>query len=305
MIVVPGFLRQNEPLGLRENDVFVVSAWWSAAQAFDLVEQQAKLFGVEKRKVVYLIQDFEPGFYAWSTRWAMAENTYRHPDRTIAVFNTPLLADFMNKRYQFSTNYTFKPMINESLMIPVKEQVASDKREKIVLLYARPHAERNCLDMLDAVVFHCFESDPNFWADWRFLAIGENFESRKLSSSKIEVLGRLSLEEYRSYLAKSKLGMSIMVSPHPSYPPLEMAANGVRVLTNTYEGKDLSTLHENIESFSLFEPESLAKQLRAMAQVSAKQGKPMVDWFFNGGNNLASVADAVAKQLRMSLPVDK
>lgn len=306
MIVVPGFLRGNEPLGLRENDVFVVSAWWSAAQAFDLLEQQAKLFGAERRRIVYLIQDFEPGFYAWSTRWAMAENTYRRPDQTIAVFNTPLLADFMTKRYNFSATQTFHPMINESLLIPEEKQAALEAREKIVLLYARPHAERNCLEMLDAIVFHCMADDPGFWATWRFLAIGENFnDQQRLKSSNIEVLGRLSLDDYRDYLAKSKLGISIMVSPHPSYPPLEMAANGIKVLTNTYEGKDLSTLHENLESFTLFDPAVLAQRLKAMAQAPATHGKPLVDWFFEGGNNLDSVAEAVAKELTMSLPEEK
>lgn len=63
-----------------------------------------------------------------------------------------------------------------------------------------------------------------------------------------------------------------MVSPHPSYPPLEMAANGIKVLTNTYENKDLSTLHENLESFTLFDPVNLALRLKAMAQAPGNPG---------------------------------
>ena len=30
-----------------------------------------------------------------------------------------------------------------------------------------------------------------------------------------------------------------MLSPHPSYPPLEMAEAGVTTITNCYGGKDL------------------------------------------------------------------
>lgn len=302
MAVVPGFLRGTEPLGLRENDIFIASAWWTAKQAYELIDAQAELFGdVGHRRMVYLIQDFEPGFYAWSTRWALAENTYRHPDRTIAVFNTPLLADFMTERYTFSAVQTFLPMINEDLMIPDEDQMAFDKRDKIVLLYARPHAERNCLEMIDAIVSYCVEDSPDFWSDWRFLAIGETFGPNLVSSDRIEVLGRLSLEEYRGYLAKSRLGVSIMVSPHPSYPPLEMAANGIRVLTNTYDGKDLSKLHENLVSFTMFDPAVLARRLKAMAEGPATPGKPLIDWFFDGGNNLDSVAEAVAAELRENL----
>jgi hypothetical protein len=39
-----------------------------------------------------------------------------------------------------------------------------------------------------------------------------------------------------------------MVSPHPSYPPLEMASLGMLVLTNRFGTKDLSTWHANIAS---------------------------------------------------------
>jgi hypothetical protein len=299
LAVVPGFLKSTEPLGLRKNDIFVASAWWTAGQAYDLIDAQNGIFGQDDgRRMIYLIQDFEPGFYPWSTKWSLAENTYRHPEKTIAIFNTPLLSDFMLERYEFSASEVYHPMINENLMIPVEDQLANEDREKIVLLYARPHAERNCLDMLDAIVFHCFKQDPGFWSDWRFLAIGENFESDKLCSDNITILGRLNLDAYRDYLSKSRLGISIMVSPHPSYPPLEMAANGVKVLANTYEDKDLSLLHENIESFTMFDPKALAQKLRTMAAANKGEGKPLVDWFFDGQNNIDAVADAVAAQLR-------
>jgi len=305
LAVVPGFLKATEPLGLRRNDIFVASAWWTAGQAYDLIDEQNDIFGQDdRRRMIYLIQDFEPGFYAWSTKGYLSENTYRHPDKTIAIFNTPLLSDFMLKRYEFSHSEVYHPMIHENLLIPIKDQLTFADREKIVLLYARPHAERNCLEMLDATVFHCFKQDSDFWSDWRFLAIGEDFESDQLRGDNITILGRLSLDAYRDYLSKSRLGVSIMVSPHPSYPPLEMAANGVKVLANTYEDKDLSLLHENIESFTLYDPKALAQRLRTMAEASNGDGKPLVDWFFGGQNNLDLVADSVGQLLRHDLRLE-
>lgn len=302
LAVVPGFLRATEPLGLRINDVFVASAWWSARHAYDLIDAQNELFGQDDgRRMIYLVQDFEPGFYPWSTKWVLAENTYRHPERTIAIFNTPILADYMLKRYEFSHTEVYHPMINEKLMIPVEDHLANQDREKIVLLYARPHAERNCLDMLDGIVSECLKQEPGFWSDWRFLAIGEDFNPDQLRSGNITILGRLSLDVYRDYLSKSRLGISIMVSPHPSYPPLEMAANGVKVLANTYDDKDLSTLHENIVSFTMFNPKELAQKLRSMAAANNDEGKPLVDWFFDGQNNLDAIADSVGSLLRRDL----
>ena len=39
-----------------------------------------------------------------------------------------------------------------------------------------------------------------------------------------------------------------MCSPHPSYPPLEMATFGVKTITNSFMTKDLSTFSPNIIS---------------------------------------------------------
>lgn len=306
MIVVPGYLRKSEPLGLRPNDIFMASAWWNAQQAFNILEDQKDIFETpNNRRIIYLIQDFEPCFYPWSTRWAMAESTYQQPEKTIAVFNTPILSDFMSERYTFSESLAYHPMINEGLMTPPTEQRPTNERENIVLLYARPHAERNCLELIDAIVAKCIEMEPEFWADWKFLAIGEDFEKEALCCDRITVAGRLSINDYRGYLRNSKLGISLMVSPHPSYPPLEMAANGVKVLTNTYENKNLSNLHENISSFNKFDPIELAKQMKAMALSDSNQGKPLVDWFFNGENNLDDVANSVSDLLREDLGIQR
>lgn len=300
-IVAPGFRRGAEPLGLRKGDVFMASAWWNARQAFALLDQQQKIFADrDVRRIVYFIQDFEPGFYPWSTRWSLAENTYRRPDQTIAVMNTPVLETFMAERYAFSHQIAYAPMINESLR--PSGVTAGQDREKIVLLYARPHAARNCLELIEGIVYHCRLQDPAFWRDWRFVAVGEDIEPQTLRVSDIETPGRLSLDEYRATLRKARLGVSFMVSPHPSYPPLEMAANGVKVLTNTYGQKDLSELHGNIISTDAVDPGAMAEMLRRMAETEAS-GKSRVDWFFGGKNNLDQVAESVAREIASDLGV--
>jgi hypothetical protein len=52
-----------------------------------------------------------------------------------------------------------------------------------------------------------------------------------------------------------------MVSPHPSYPPLEMAHFGMKVITNRFGNKDLSKLHDNIISLDELTPISIADKL--------------------------------------------
>lgn len=59
----------------------------------------------------------------------------------------------------------------------------------------------------------------------------------------------------------SYAGISLMISPHPSYPPLEMSTFGVRTITNCYENKDLSGFNNNIISLRACNPELIMDTL--------------------------------------------
>ena len=59
-------------------------------------------------------------------------------------------------------------------------------------------------------------------------------------------VGKLDLTEYATLLRGSAIGISLMISPHPSYPPIEMAHMGMLVLTNRFENEgplDLALEH--------------------------------------------------------------
>ncbi len=307
--VVNGCDKSREFFTLREQDVFVASAWWNAAQSYDLIDQADALFEktIHKRKVLYLVQDDERGFNAWSTKYKLCDDTYNHTDRTFAVFNTPLLADHFKTHSLSSHSTVYKPPINSALrpelVTPYRD------RENIVLLYSRPHALRNSLDFIDALVGECLKGDRKFWRSWRWIAIGEEFSGRSLKSSDhIEVKGRLSLDDYRSLLARAKLGVSLMISPHPSYPPLEMAAHGLRVVANRFEGRDPSALHSGIYSFTAFDPTAVSLLLKAAATADTDLiQEPRVDWFFNDKTNANEVFDdmAAAAQNQFMIEIDR
>ena len=57
------------------------------------------------------------------------------------------------------------------------------------------------------------------------------------------------------------IGVSLMLSPHPSYPPLEMAMFGMEIITNKYANKDLSKITKCIHSVDAIEPNNIAKYL--------------------------------------------
>jgi hypothetical protein len=67
-----------------------------------------------------------------------------------------------------------------------------------------------------------------------------------------------------------------MASPHPSYPPLEMAHFGMRTITNSYANKNLSLAHENIISIPDVAPATIASALAAAC--SSFEASPDAGW---------------------------
>jgi hypothetical protein len=293
--------RFRYPILMRDTDILFATAWWTASFALDCLAQQDRLFGERPRKMIYLIQDYEPGFYAQSTKYALAQQTYLRPERTIPIFNSRSLRDyFLNARY-YDRGHVLDPGMNQEIRDGVHRNTP---KERIVLLYARPHAERNCLSFVDIVVGHTVALDPQFWSGWRFCAIGETFGTDVLKvGGVIELLGRLSIAEYAALASRAAIGVSLMVAPHPSYPPLEMAESGMLVLANTYGARDPAELHDNIASFPTFDVDAVSAQLLCLARTWADNpqagwnGRPRVDWFFAGQTNIGQLCSDLAEEI--------
>lgn len=261
VIVVAGN-RVGQTLPISEGDTFIATAWWTAVNAFKILNWQRDEYAlVNERKLIYFIQDFEPGFYPWSTRYALAEATYRKPSRTIPIFNTKLLSDyFSEKKYEFKDSFYFNPILNPTLNDLMVKKV-NTRKEKQILIYGRPSIDRN--------LFPLIIQSLKLWAEnyegaeeWKVLSAGEQHVSIDIGKGlAVESIGKLNLDEYANVLSRSSVGVSLMLSPHPSYPPLEMAMFGVNVVTNTYANKDLTTLVSNTISPRSLDPEDVSKKI--------------------------------------------
>ena len=69
-------------------------------------------------------------------------------------------------------------------------------------------------------------------------------------------------------MLKAKIGISLMESPHPSYPPLEMAIFGVKVITNDYEAKNLSVRNKNIINIKSISQNAIFQKLKILTRES-------------------------------------
>lgn len=255
--------RSQKTLNVRKDDVFVATAWWTAYIGEGILRWQQQQWNVKPNPMVYLVQDFEPGFYRWSSRYAMCLSTYYH-ENLIAVVNTKLLADYFTSiGIDFKQKYVFEPSLNKKLATHYSNKKTAVKQKQIIF-YGRPTVERNAFEIIinGLQIWSLHYPDAK---SWKIISLGENYATIPLNNgASIEVKGKVSLDEYAGLLLSSAIGASLMISPHPSYPPLEMAAFDLGVIANTFHNKNLSEFHKSIFSLESLHPEGFARLLYDM-----------------------------------------
>lgn len=232
----------------------VVASWWPTAHL-----AKASLTHLDASEFVYIVQDYEPGFYPWSTKSALAEATYAMPMR--AIVNEPFLETFLCERRigRFGDptmqHATFLPAVDRVVFRPRRGDRASGDPRRLVF-YARPKNPRNLFEiglraLRQAVTDGVFEA-----GGWEFVAVGRDLPDLPLSERHVlRAQPWLSYEAYGELLGTSDVLLSLMLSPHTSYPPLEMAAAGGAVVTNTYGPKTAESLSAISPSIHAAAPE--------------------------------------------------
>jgi hypothetical protein len=159
----------------------------------------------------------------------------------------------------------------------LRRNLEKPKKSKQILVYGRPRAARNAFGLI-VEALRIWRSQFSQASTWTVLSAGEPHKDIDLGDGVVmKSLGKLSLENYARVLNESAIGLSLMVSPHPSYPPLEMSHYGMWVITNNYENKNLSLWHDNIISLDDSSPESIAHNLRILCQ--RVEADPTSGWY--------------------------
>lgn len=250
--------RRNS-IPVSKGDIFLCTSWWSA-YCIQAEYKRNNRNGLSfTNPLIYLIQDYEPGFYSWSTNYLLAESTYASDVPKIAVFNSNELQEHIRSyHYPFLREYCFNPFLNQQLKERLLQYNGRVAKRRKILVYGRPHTDRNAFGLVVESLRQWIEmqEDSKYWD---FVSAGEAHAPVPLGKGRyLASVGKLPLDRYADLLSESYAGISLMVSPHPSYPPLEMASFGVKTITNTYMNKDLSSFSKNIFSLRLATPWEIA-----------------------------------------------
>ena len=249
-IELAGGSNRSEPLYVGENDVFMATAW-STAQAVHRAMRSTK-----PQKFIYVIQDFEPGFFHWGTEYALAQETYDFD--FVAVINSQQLADYLceNRVGRFRDPEFIRSCAVLQIAVDQKlfycEETAMNHRNRRLLFYARPSFHwRNLYELGIAALYRAIQEDLFPAPEWELTFIGEaGLPSVDLGKGVIvRGVPWLALDDYAELMRHSDIVLSLMFSPHPSYPPLEAAACGSIAVTSHFASKTkakLRMISENI-----------------------------------------------------------
>jgi O-antigen biosynthesis protein len=245
----------------RKFDIYLVYNWWTSYNIAHVLEQQAKRHAYAQWPKLHLIQEFEPAFHPMSSAHLIALETLGSNRPMWSIYNSKLLMEYCQRLGVTGLrSYVFEPRLDKRLLAQHRLSQMANKKQRI-LVYGRPSIKRNCFSILMRGLEN-WARNSHHAQSWEVVSAGTKHKDIALADTvMLGSVGKLSYEQYGKLLSETALGISLMASPHPSYPPLEMAHFGVLTLANKYLTKDLSLVHQNITSLPDVRPETMAAEI--------------------------------------------
>jgi GT2 family glycosyltransferase/glycosyltransferase involved in cell wall biosynthesis len=213
------WVRQMEDLrSLEDADACVATLWKTA---YSLLR-----FKRTKRKF-YMIQDYEPLFYAAGSASALAEATYRFGFYGLA--NTVSLKQIYERDYG-GIAVAFRPCVDTAMFHPAPEPTDAVGKPFRVFFYGRPNNPRNGFE-LGAEALRRLKK--RLGSKVQIVAAGEYWRPADFGlEGVVDNLGLLDMAQTAALYRECHAGLVLMFTRHPSYLPLEFMASGCLTVTN-------------------------------------------------------------------------
>jgi hypothetical protein len=142
----------------------------------------------------------------------------------------------------------FEPAFPESHYFPAFGNGDVAAAKKRFFFYARPDNLRNLYWRGLQAIVASLEEGVLSHDQWDFHFVGRLIDDVVLPGNvRPHISENLSWAEYAALVRHMDLGLCLMDTPHPSYPPLDLAASGAVVVTNRHGVKQsLSHYSPNI-----------------------------------------------------------
>jgi len=276
---------RSQALEVNPEDRFVATTWWTAQIAHRASQ------GLGGRRFLYLIPECEPLALPMGSEAALARQSYDFPH--YALFSTDLLREYFRGQRLgvFSARDGSRDgdsVVFENAITQVQPPTPGEMRdsERKLLFHARPelHAERNMFELGLIALAEALEEGT--LDGWVLNGIGpqQPGEVRHGNGLRVKILERRDHSHYADLLRGHAVGLSLMLTPHPSLVPLEMSAAGMPVVTNTFENKTREALAEISANLIAVEPtiEGIKEGIREAVAASTDHDRRLrganVNW---------------------------
>lgn len=285
---IENITRRESSVVISPADAFVCYSFWTGIKAHALASAVGSKF-------IYFLQEYEAVFHPNDSCYALAGYVYRLPHR--AIFNTTLLADYFRSRRigvfgscqetELDDHYvTFQHALTPTL--PPSLETLRERKTKRLLFYGRPegHARRNLFEVA-VIGLRMAVQRGVFDEDWEFYGVGTlgpEYEVELGPGRILKLVGAMPQSDYGAALREYDVGLSLMLAPHPSILPFEMASAGQIVVTNTFESRTeevLRAISSNIEPCDadpLSVAQSLEKAVVRVSQYESRVSGSEIDW---------------------------
>ncbi|MGK0715089.1 rhamnosyltransferase WsaF family glycosyltransferase [Leucobacter sp. W1153] len=169
----------------------------------------------------YLVQDFEPEFYPASTMFALAEESYRYG--LYGICNTKSMYETYVNAYKGQGMY-FTPSVDRDIYFPIDGAEHPDRDFVTIFAYARDHF-RNCWELVCEALTRVKSQHGR---KVRIITAGARYLPE---TADFVDLGLMDYRATGAIYRETDIGVTMQISRHPSYLPLELMASGVTMVS--------------------------------------------------------------------------
>ena len=226
-------------MDISERDIYITTSWWTT---------ESTIKSISPKQIIYLLQEDERMFYPYGDDHYYCTNVLSKSSIRFIV-NTKLLFDHFcqsglnnikNQGMYFEPSFVSHSYQNKS-------KISSKKN---FFFYARPNNLRNLFYLGLEAIDVAIEKGVLKPDDWEIHFVGKDLgdlQHIKFDGYKPKLIENLSFPDYIDLIGSMDIGLSLMYTPHPSYPPLDLAACGAVVVTNKFGTKqNLNSYSDNI-----------------------------------------------------------
>ena len=206
-----------------EKDLFLTTSWWTTWS----VKQD-----VPEDKIIYLLGEDERLFYPIGDDYLRCMETLRSPNIRFAVSSKLMYDHLVSQGFDNirESGLWFEPSFPKAHFYPDSYR---EDNKKNFFFYARPSNLRNLYYRGLEVIDQAIKSGVLHPDHWNFFFVGKDLSELSLARGcRPQIMQNLEQSQYAALLRRIDVGLCLMHTPHPSYPPLDLAACGAVAVTS-------------------------------------------------------------------------